>query len=496
MLLPLLKLKLKQVIGSFRASSLLKFFAPDLLAGAFMALSNGNRADLNFSNPVDPSFATRVGVVACGISLFTLIVETRKLFFTAGDVESFYFVQPTKISRFVSFSTVALLSFMVTSSVAAPALFFISPDAGFFSKTISAFLLAFCSSTLFYLLIVSFISLLPRRIADSSLTIFQILIALTLLAAFQLPSLAENLFGLNGSQAIPVLLSRQNYLPIAGLLVSFFLFLIFPVQEKLVSKLGEHGSDSSTDLLSLIARFRKALFLKGEEENAGFIFFASNIFRNRSFRLSAIGMAATPAIVAIYWTLRGFHFIILNVSGALPNSELAAPMASLVASGVMVHYFLSKSLLGSKDYDARWLFDANPPFSSGRFVKGVRKGFLVTVHIPMSIAVFIVIVRQGSLLESALTGLTFLLLTHVAVSFFSIMQRNLPFTMPFTQNDSSGMTDLIFMIAYSVLIIFLLLLSYCRIEYLLMLNLFAFIFVGILEYFSVEIIDKRLKLGA
>jgi hypothetical protein len=206
-------------------------------------------------------------------------------------------------------------------------------------------------------------------------------------------------------------------------------------------------------------------------------------------------MAATPVMVAIYWTLRGFHFIILNVSGILPRAEFAAPIGSLVASGVMVHYFLSKSLLGSKDHDAAWLFDANPRFSSGKFVKGVRKGFLVIVHVPMTMAVFIVIIHQASFLGSMLTALTFYLLTHVAVSFFSIMQKNLPFTMPFTQTESTGMTDLIFMIAYSFLIIFVLFMSYCKIENLLMLNLFAFILVGILEFSSVEIIDKRLKVG-
>ncbi len=91
MLYSILKLKLRQVVGPFRADQILKFLAPDFLIGIFMALSNENNIQMNPSAFLDETYAVKLGAVACGISLFTLIVETRKLFFTGGDVRRFLF---------------------------------------------------------------------------------------------------------------------------------------------------------------------------------------------------------------------------------------------------------------------------------------------------------------------------------------------------------------------------------------------------------------------
>jgi hypothetical protein len=477
MLYSVLKLRLKQVLGSFASGALFKFLAPDLLAGIMMALSIGNRADA--------SFAARVGVVACGIALFTLIVETRKLFFTGGDVEDFYFVQPTRISRFASFSTIIILDLVVVLIAVIPSVLLVSFDTELLARILSASVLAVCFSTGIYLVVLFLISSLPKRVANSSLTITQILMALILLAMFQLPSVTENSFQVNSTQLIYGTL----------LLVSGILFFVFPIQEKLVAMLREDGSASNTNLVLATERLKKVVFMRSSEEEAGFLLFLSNIFRGRSFRLSTIGTAATPVMVSVYWALRGFHFVRFDMSGELPTSGFVAPIASLVTTGILVHYFLSQSLLGSIDHDAVWVFDTAPKFSFGKFVRGVRKSLLVAVQVPMTIAIFIVIIQRDNLVESTLTALTFYALTDIAACFFSIMQKNLPFTLPFTQFRSGGVIDLIFVLIYSFIATFALSVSYGNIGKLLMLILFAFILVGIIEFVSPGIIDKRMRLN-
>lgn len=477
MLYSVLKLRLKQAIGSFAPGALFKFLAPDLLAGIMMTLSFGNRTDARF--------AVRVGVLACGIALFTLIVETRRLFFTGGDVEDFYFVQPTGISRFASLSTIIILDLVVILIAVIPSVLLFSFDTELLARILSAAVLAVCLSTTIYLGVLFFISSLFGRFANSTLTVIQILMALTLLAMFQLPSVSENSFQLNSARLIYGTL----------LLVSAILFLVFPFQEKLVSMLREGGSASNTNLVLATERLKKIVFVRSSEEEAGFLLLLANIFRSRSFRLSTIGTAATPVMVSIYWVLRGFHFVRFDMSGGLLTSGFVAPIASLVTTGILVHYFLSQSLLGSMDHDAVWLFDAAPGFSFGKFTRGVRKSLLVAVQVPTTIAIFIVIIQRDNLVESASTALTFYALTNIAACFFSMMQKHLPFTLPPTQVRSAGVIDLIFLVVYSFIATFALLVSYDNIGKLLMLILFAFILVGVMESISPGIVDKRMRLN-
>ncbi|HQT90681.1 MAG TPA: hypothetical protein PL001_01480, partial [Candidatus Kryptobacter bacterium] len=55
--------------------------------------------------------------------------------------------------------------------------------------------------------------------------------------------------------------------------------------------------------------------------------------------------------------------------------------------------------------------------------------------------------------------------------------------------------NLLFMLSFSFLVTTLLFLTYGNMEGLLMVNLFAFIFVGVLEYFSTAMVNKRVKLS-
>lgn len=353
------KLKLKQAIGSFGPGSIARFLAPDFLVGVFLALSSRNR--------VDPNFAMRVGVVGCGIAIFTMVVETRKLFFTGGDVENFYFVQPTKISRLAVLSSIVVFNFVIILSVVVPVGLLTSLDSEFLSEITPVFISAVCFSTTFYLIILFVIGSFPRRIANLSLTILQIILALILLAVFQLPFVTENLFILGDAQ------------PISGILfvISCSFFLVFPLQEKLVLKLKDYESDAGPDLLLIIKKFKRFFFMRSGEEEAGFLFFFSNIFRNQSFRLSTIGTAATPIMVAVYWTLRGSHFINLYTPDGFLEAESAAPIASLITAGILMHYFLAQNLLSSKDHDARWLFNSYRASALGNSSWGFVKRFLL-----------------------------------------------------------------------------------------------------------------------
>lgn len=492
MLYSILKLKLRQVVGPFRADQILKFLAPDFLIGIFMALSNENNIQMNPSAFLDETYAVKLGAVACGISLFTLIVETRKLFFTGGDVEDFYFVQPTKVSRLASLLTVMLINIVIIISVDVPTLLLVSSRGGLLTEIISASIFTFLFSSMFYLIIISVISSLPTKIANSFLTVFQILMALILLAVFQLPLFAHNPSGSDGLFSIHGLLTL---IACVMFVASSSVVIFFPVQESLTLKLKDTESRSAVDLLPVIEKHGKILFLRSKEEKAGVLFFLSQALRNQTFRLSTIGTAAAPVMVAVYWALRGFHFVSFDLPGGMMVPELVAPLASLVVAGVLAHYFLSQSLLSSKDFAAAWLFEVNREFSFGKFVLGFRKGFLVTVQIPMTIAIFIASLNRNPIWESAITVLTFYLLTHVAISFFSTAQKSFPFTLPFPQITSGGAIDLIFLLGYSAFVTAALFICYGKMGSLLMLNIFAFILTCGLEFFSARIIDKRIKFG-
>ncbi|HUI31006.1 MAG TPA: hypothetical protein VLX91_12400 [Candidatus Acidoferrales bacterium] len=441
-----------------------------------MAVSNWNYPD--------KSFMLKVGAVACSIALFTLTAVTKKLFFTGGDVENFYFVLPTTASRFASLSSVILLNLVVVLSVIVLPVLLVFHPLNFLGDAILIGISSSCYSATFYFVVLFVVALLPRRIADPALMIFQVLMALILLAVFQLP-------------IYDVLFSTTNFLsltPCILFLVSCLLFLLFPLQEKLISNLKEYESDSGMNLPAIVERLRNALFIRSSEEEAGFLFFLSNIVRGQSFRLSTIATAATPVMVAIFWVLRGFRFVNFGEPTGFLTPEYAAPIASLVGSGIVVHYFLSQNLLSSKDHDAAWLFKVNPLFCSGKFVLGVRKSYLTIVHVPMSIGIFLVIIQGNSFLESAVVALTFYFLTHIAATVFSITQKNLPFTLPFTRISSESIADLIFMLLYSTLVTFILLVSYEKIGNLLMLNLFAFILVSVIEFSSVRFTNSRVEL--
>jgi len=477
MIYSVLKLKLKQVIGLFGPVSVLKFLAPDFLLGAFMALSMGNK--------IIQDFEMRAGAVICGIALFTLIVETRKLFFSGGDLEDFYFTQPTMISRFANLSTIMLLDLTIILSVMLPVVFLTFSDPEFLMEAMSISLSAFCISIMSYLVLLLLLASLPAKIADFFLTIIQIIMALILLVVFQLPFILKSLFKFVDMPLAPYVM----------ILAACVLFLIFPFQEKLLSRFKDDETRYGKDMTQIIERARKILFIKSDEEEAGFLFFVSNIFRNRSFRLSTIGIAATPVMVTIYWILRGFHFVKFGLYPGLVGSEFVAPLASLITSGIIVNYFLSQNLLSSKDHEGSWVFKFNHEFSAGKFVLGIRKSLLLMVHIPMTFVIFLVIIQRDSLFESSIAALTFYFLTHIAISFFSIMQKDFPFTLPFTKIGSQGVIDLTFLLFYSFLITFALFISCVKVERLLALNLIAFILVEVLEIFSVGIIDKRLKLS-
>ncbi len=494
MLYSTLRLKLKQVVGPFGFGSILKFLLPDFLVGIIMGLSN-EVSPQGLPATSTEGYFVRLGAVACGISLFTLIVETRKLFFTTGEVEEFYFVQPTTISRLVSILAFILLDLMIVIAVTAPTLVF-----GYPSMTTSSWLVftstyAFGLSSVLYLIMVSFLSLLPERIVNASLAMAQIVVVLILLALYQLPLFAENL-RINDSTFFPFVMSTTGLLILFTPLLGISLvFLLSPIQENFTVKLRREESRPGTDPSRVIGRIRKAILVRSDEEEAGLLFYFSNFQRSRSFRLSTISTAATPIMVAIYWTLKGYRFVGPNSIQGLVTAQLVAPLASLVTTGILAYYFLSQILTSSKDSDAAWLFGVCPSFSSGRFVLGFRKGFLLTVHFPMTILVFLVALNREMFSDAVITGMTFYLLTHVAVSLFSMTQGSLPFTLPFRRLVSGSAVDLIFMLGYAMLIIVALFICYGAIENILMLNFFAFILVGALEFSSVRIIDKRIKVG-
>lgn len=420
MLFPILKLRLKQAVGPFQARPIGRFLVPYFGAGIFLVLST---AEISHR-----SFMMRVGLVASGLSLFTFIVETRKLFFSGGDVETFYFVQQTISSRLATLSTLLLLDIAIVTSVFLPALIVDLSGSVGLSVGFTSYLFAFCSSATLYLFLLFIIGSLPKRIADSCLGLIQIVAVLVLLVIYQLP------VGLNTFFDTSIL--------VASLAFVSCLFAAFPLQETLVAKLGDPGLRKSLNLIKSIDSIRKLRLIRSSEEEAGAVLFVSNILRNRSFRLSMIATAFTPVVVGVYWSLRGARFFGFGGSPTFVSPESAAPLASLVTSGVLVHYFLSQNLLSTRDHEANWIFKVNTGFRVGGFVAGIRKSLLVVVHFPVTIVIFLILVGRNSLLDSMLVASTFYIVTHVAATGFSILQKELPFSLPFARLSSGGTGDI------------------------------------------------------
>ena len=174
----LLNLRLKQTVRGEGFRGVLKFLAPDLLVGFFLALTAEGVSGL--------LFVDRVASVAFGVALFTLIAETRKFFFNGGDIERLYFVQPTLAFRLSSASAIFLVDLMVTFSIFLPVILF--SGAGLLNPLTmaQAFLSASCLSVSLYLLIVFLVSFLSEKMLNPALTGIQLLTALVLLALFQL----------------------------------------------------------------------------------------------------------------------------------------------------------------------------------------------------------------------------------------------------------------------------------------------------------------------
>ncbi len=476
------KLKLKQAVGEFGFRAALKFLAPDFFIGVFLAFSSKNESDA--------SLALRLGMVSCGVALFTLVVETRKLFFTGGDLENFYFIQPTRASRSASLSAVIVLNLVIIFSVILPSVISTFPGSASFTKILSVCISAACFSSTLYLLMLFAVASMPRRAADLTLTILQIAMALALLSTFQLPSVAENLFGLGNSQITSYSLSLFSCFM---LIVACSVFLAFPVQEGLISKLNQYSAVARVDLASFMEHIKGITMIASKEEEAGFMFFLSNIFRNSSFRLSTIGIAAMPIMIAIYWSVRGVYFLSFTALPAFFTVELVAPLASLTISGIMVYYFLSQNVLSSKDYEAKWMLKANSGFDVGKYMLGIRKSLLLVVHVPMVVVIFFIMLTGESILLATISALTYCFLTMAAASWFFIMQKRLPFSLPFTQIGSVDLLGMVSMFGYSFLVVIVLYFSYGNLENLLIVNLVAFLLIRVLELLSVKIVNSRVK---
>ncbi len=473
----LLNLRLKQTVRGEGFRGLLKFLAPDLLVGFFLALTAEGVSIL--------LFADRVASVAFGVALFTLIAETRKLFFNGGDMERFYFVQPTLAFRLSSASAIFLLDLMVTFSVFLPVILF--SGAGLLNPLImaQAFLSASCLSVSLYVLIVFLVSFLSEKMLNPALTGIQLLTALVLLALFQL------------STGLDIRLSSGGvlYASLVTLLAMSLVFVSYPAGEELSKKLNRNRSGSRFDLLRILDRVRTFAMIRSSEEKAGFMLFLSSITRNPSFRLSTIGIAATPVMVAVYWSMQGARIMTFRLFPGFVNSDLVAPMASLVVSAVLVHYFLSQNVLSSVDHEAKWLVETAGNVNAGRFVLGVRKSMLLAVHLPMTAFVYFVLIFENPPLNAAVAAVTFYLLSHVAASWFSVMQKHLPFSLPFTRLGAIEAVNLVFMLAYSLLVSVALFFSFGQPEKLLTVNILAFILVGILETFSTRLVNRRVRLS-
>ncbi len=472
----LLRFRLRQIIPP-TVGTLLRFLAPDFLVGVFLALSSAGDTYLRY----------RCAVVAGGVALFTLMVQTRKLFFTGGDIENFYFVQPTIPSRIASMIAAIFLDLLVAASVLVPVLliYAIRFDYSNLVGILLAYSVASCCSMAIYFIFIFIVSALPARSANVFLTFMQILMALILLSCFQLSA---------GVKLILNLVEILN-IALALLIIASLVFVIFPFCEILITKLGDRGSGTSLDLSVIVERVRKILFIRSEDEEAGFIIFLSNLLRAPSFRLSTIGTAAATVVVAIYWSMQNTPIMQFILPGYFVTANLVAPIASLAASGVLVTCFLANSLSNSADHEAKWLFETQSCMDAGRFVVGVRKSLSLAVHVPATILIFFVLIWKNSLPASTMTAVTYYLVVRLAASWYTTMERHFPFTVPFARISAIENANLFFMIGYSFLVTTALFFSYGNIGRLLMVNLSALILLGLLEYFSPRIINKRVRLS-
>lgn len=477
-LLTLLRLKLKQTVWGDGLRGILKFLAPDILVGLFLALTAGGFDEALFPN--------RVALVATGVALFTLIAETRKLFFSGGDIEDFYFVRPTFAYRISSTLAIFIIGSLVSLSIFLPAALFSAAGHTYFIQIVFGFLTSSCVSVSVYFLVMSVLSWFSPETSNPILTVLQLVMALLLLAVFQLSSGADIPFSSVSSFAASAVI----------LLAVFFVFAAFPFAERLNSRFNVNRSSDRHDLVYMVAGIRKLAMVKSGEEEAGFMFYAATLLRNPSFRLSTIGIAATPVMVAVYWSMQGVRFLSFQSYLGFVNSDVVAPLVSLVVSAVLVHYFLSQNVLSSVDHEASWLVRTAGDFNVGRFVLGVRKSLLVMVHIPMTALVFFVVVSENPIPVALASAVTFYLLSHVAASWFSVMQRDLPFSLPFTRIGAIETVNLIFMVLYSMIVSVALFFSFDHPEKLLTVNILAFILVGLLELFSTRIVNRRVKLSA
>jgi hypothetical protein len=476
-IISLARFRIKQSIAGERPRGLIRFLAPDILVGFFLAVSSQRlSAD---------SFPLRVTIVCVGVALFTLLAETRKFFTSGGDLESFYFVQPTASSRLAIGSAVTFLAVAASASIFLPATLASPAGRAYPGQMLVWFLISVFISVSLYFLILLPVASLPPRAANRTLTLLQVAMALILLAAFQLSARLDVTVGFSGR------------LPAAAALFlgSFLLFTVFPFSERLISKLSDTGSESLANLLPLVERLKGFTLSRSHEEEAGFLFFLANLFRNSAFRLSTVGVAGTPVMVAVYWSMQHVRFMRFDMFPGMLTANFVAPVASLTVSGVLVYYFLYQNILTSRDYEAKWQFETSGVFDIGKFVLGVRKALLLSVHVPMTILVFSVLIIGNSFIGALATTVTFYLFGHVAVSWFSVMQKRFPFSVPFTRLGVTETVNLFFMLSFSFLVTSLLFLTYGNPKGLLMVNLFAFILVGVLEYFSTGIVNKRVKLS-
>lgn len=472
------KFRIKQAIAGEKPRGLVKFLAPDLIVGFFVGVS---------SDETRPEyFPLRLSLVALGVALFTCLAETRRLFFSGGDLERFYFVQPTVSSRLGTASGVIFLNAAVNAAIFIPAIVASPLGREQPLQMVVWLLLTILASVSAYLVLLFFVAFLPHKAADRTLTVLQAVMALVLLAAFQLSARLD--FALDPVRILPVS---------AGLfLVTSAVFSVFPFSENLISKLSENVSSAFADVFTIAERVKKLLLIRSDEEEAGFMFFIANLFRSSGLRLSTIGVAATPVMVAIFWSMQGARFTRFNSYLGFRDPNFIAPIASLTVSGVLIFYFLCQNIVSSRDHDAIWLFKSHRDFNTGQFVMGVRKGMLVTVHLPVTALIFLVSLFTNTFAGSLMTAITYYFLVHVAASWFSVMQKRFPFSVPFAQLAVTETANLVFMLAYSMVVSVALFLSYGSLGQFLLLNLFAFILVSIIEYSSVGIVNKRVKLGA
>ena len=466
------------MVGGEGAKGVIKFFLPYLLVGFFLALT--------YSGLKWPDVMHQLEIVGIGIALFTSIAETRKLFYTGGDTEDFYFVQTNFLFRATFACAIFVLNISLAISIFLPVILLSSPVLTSPGEIAAGVLsVAFLSSSA-YLFLLAAVSVAGRKVANISLTGIQIAMALLLLGL--LPLTTDT--GLGGW------VTSDLRIPLISFIVISLVFVSFPIPEALVSKLAYIDQVKSVDLVRVVNSLKTPAFIRSSEEEAGFVFVLSGIIRDPAFRLSSIGVGATPIMVAIYWSLRRIPVMTFSMPYAILSTDLAAPFASIVVSGVIAHYFISQNLVSSRNHEAKWILESAGNFQRGKFVLGARKALLLTIHVPMTLGIFLCLVFTSPLIVAIAATATFYFLCHVAASWFSAMQTNLPFTLPFSRVGATEMINLVFMMVYSALVVFAIYFSIGQPLELLMLNVFAVILISLLEFYSSSIVSKRARLSA